>query len=172
MATVFKPARAFNQLNHDIKTKVTDYLPNKEKYTFVDLFPEVVDQITVFDSLVDLDGGIAAKVDLFHKLPNVKTVILPDPRFEGLPEGFSKIMKAIFSGSNPNITSFLDPSGGLLMGCSDTRPMANYIANVRKRNPDYDGSDVKNLFTDIDAYELVWRESSESRSSCTFDHLV
>ena len=36
-------------------------------------------QITVFDSLVDLEGGMAAKVDLFHKLHNVKTVILPDP---------------------------------------------------------------------------------------------
>ena len=66
MAAVFKPARTIYELNHDIKAKVTDYLPNKEKHKFVDLFPEVVEQITVFDSLIELEGGMAAKVDLFH----------------------------------------------------------------------------------------------------------
>ena len=183
MASAFKPARTLNQLKHEVKTKVTDYLPNKEKYSFVDLFPEIVDQITVFDPLVEIEGGMAAKLDLFHKLPNVKTVILPDPEFmQGFfpelerkpvhPEGYKMVKKAILSGSNPCITSFVDSKGGLFMGGTSFLPIYpqlmieggsfeegvfEYIANVRKQNPEYDGSDVRNLFTAPEAFELVRR---------------
>ena len=163
MATVFNPARTMNDLHHDVKAMVIDFLPNKERYTFVDLFPEIVNQTTVFDSRIKLKGGVIGKVNLFHKLRNVKTVILPDPWIGGPIPVFLKMTKAIFNGSNPNITSFLDSTGSLLMKSSDTRPkdnfmieqMIDYISKVRKQNPDYDGSAVRNLFTGVKAYELV-----------------
>ena len=92
------------------------------------------------------------------------------------PPEFSILMQAIFSGSNPNITSFVNYKGDLFLG-GDCGPMVavpwahfssyslcpkeiekwmiEYIANVRKQDPDFDGSHVKNLFTGHGSYKLV-----------------
>ena len=136
-------------LGSDLILIITDYLPYRDKIKLVDLFPCVRNQITVFDMSSMGDYSIDQKMSLFGKLTNVHKVTGdPDWHYDFL-EDFMPLRKLIFSGSNKQISHFLiSQSNRPIRDTLISREpgLLTYTENVKKSDPLYDASCIKNIF--------------------------